>query len=270
MLLIKKSNDLLLYFFQYNKNIILAKINLHSSVLLEKSKNFFIFITLIIYKTNMLENNMGQTHSPEQSKLKTELNEEEQAQTEKPKEELTPEELKEKMEKEQEELPEQEQMSEEEIERIAEERTNERAMQESYSHFKQESEKLPNFFQGKKDEITDLLDRTKQGEEMSPEEIKKTLNLEKVETGHLELIASCLNECKPIESPDTSFDVFKKLMQEKMNPDVKMKEAEESYDAGESWYHTTEAGKSRLSSIREQEIIKAKKEFEKKPKEEAI
>jgi len=144
--------------------------------------------------------------------------------------------------------------SEQEIQQEINEQTKKRAMQESKEYFKKRADTLGNFLNNNKDNIKNLLNQVKQGKGITTENLQNKLELsgEEKNEGFLLMVIEAIKDCKPIGDLGNAFELFSKRMQELMNPEKQLSEADKSYDTGASWYHTTNEGKARLQTIRQE------------------
>lgn len=129
-----------------------------------------------------------------------------------------------------------------------------KAMEESRAYFQQRFDKLLVVLEENKEEITNFLERVKNGEEIKPEDIQATFKLEG-EVGMSEAIAKSIKECKPIVDLVPAQELLKKLVKEKLEPNRQLHEAQLAFDSGGSWYHTTDVGKAALQRIKSEVVV---------------
>ncbi len=138
------------------------------------------------------------------------------------------------------------------IDAIVETRVRDEAMRRSRAYFEQRVAGLPDLIGSHESEIQVLLAEVRElgdGEHLAFDHVQEGLRMPEQELGTVYAVAEAIHECRPFEDPAAALPVVERLVGEKLDPAVQMRESESLWDLGQSWYHTTSEGRVALAQI---------------------
>ncbi len=128
----------------------------------------------------------------------------------------------------------------------------EAAMKEEQEHFEAQYEKLEKALAEKQAELTSLIERARDGEEVKGEEVEAALQI-KGEKGIAEALAKSVNEIgktATVITPITEVvEALGIMVKDELSTATQGRIAQKEFAEKRSWYHTTEDGKTRLAEI---------------------
>ena len=125
------------------------------------------------------------------------------------------------------------------------------AMNESLEYFKQQEADIENWLASNECEsaLATLVEMVKNNRVGSLEELKRELQLPPDKEKWLPAMLEATKQCEPISNIASAVEFIKQIIKEKASASVQIMNAMSHFDAGTSWYHTTDEGKARLRGI---------------------
>lgn len=128
----------------------------------------------------------------------------------------------------------------------------EEAMREARERFESQYEKLEKALAEKQAELTALIERARDGTEVTTEDVEKTLKTES-EKGIAEVLAKTINEIgntATVITPITEVvEALGIVVKNELEPATQSRMAQKEFAEKKGWYHSTEEGKARLAQI---------------------